>query len=90
MYLQLRLKLISDRKFELKHDAGTLVATTRGPNPETTLEFMPLAVRLGMKIMWAGKDKAKLVASKQVRELLEKATIAEGSSSDSDHLDPVG
>lgn len=67
-------------QFEVMHDAGTMVAIERGPDPRTTLKYMPLAIRLGMRIIWAGKRKEKFVASHKVRRLLERATVREGLS----------
>ncbi|KAM0747986.1 hypothetical protein T439DRAFT_317484 [Meredithblackwellia eburnea MCA 4105] len=44
---------------------------------------MPLAIRFGMRLVWAGTGQSKLVATREVKRLLERATKSEGKKYDS-------
>lgn len=51
------------------HHVGNYVATSRGPNPPKILESMPIYVRLGMHLLYVGKEQEKLLGTTKINEV---------------------
>ncbi|KAI5480688.1 phosphatidylserine decarboxylase [Pseudohyphozyma bogoriensis] len=57
---------------------GTWVATSRGDNPTKIFESIPIYVRLGMQLLYRGKEQAKLLGNSHVEALLQQQSIKQG------------
>ncbi|GAA5945432.1 hypothetical protein JCM10213_005982 [Rhodosporidiobolus nylandii] len=76
---------------EVKSHAGVLVALRRKKgeggegDEDVVLERMPLATRIGMRLLYHGLERGKLLRSKRVEAALKQWSIREGQKYDSPH-----
>jgi hypothetical protein len=71
------------QQLAVTHHVGNNVATARGPNPPTQFESMPIYVRLGMHLLYVGKEQEKLLGSSKINALLKEVSLASYPSSNS-------
>lgn len=64
-----RGKLMAVAQLAVTHHVGNYVATARGPNPPKIFESMPIYVRLGMHLLYVGKEQEKLLGTTKVNEV---------------------
>ncbi|KAJ7765384.1 phosphatidylserine decarboxylase-domain-containing protein [Mycena maculata] len=69
-------------KLAAKHHVGNWVVVTRtGPGEDPKLEFeaMPIYARIGMHLLFYGKEEVRVLHMKEVEKLLKEQSIKEGT-----------
>ncbi|GAA5827777.1 hypothetical protein JCM11251_007670 [Rhodosporidiobolus azoricus] len=61
---------------------GNYVAVGRGDQPQKVWESMPIYVRLGMQVLYHGREQARLLGMSRVESLLKQQSIKQGIAYD--------